>query len=156
MSIRWKPLLFNMAVPLALGSLTGYFTMDGMKTFSALEQPPLSPPAWVFPVAWTLLYLMMGAAAYLIFASDAPREERKGALRLYAWQLLVNLSWPVLFFCFGWYGAAFCWLVLLWILVFRTTITFYRFDHKTLFLLLPYLFWVSFAGYLNLGIVLLN
>lgn len=107
MSIRWKPLLFNMAVPLALGSLTGYFTMDGMKAFSALEQPPLSPPAWVFPVAWTLLYLMMGAAAYLIFASDAPREERKGALRLYAWQLLVNLSWPVLFFALAGMGRLF-------------------------------------------------
>lgn len=156
MKIRWKPLLLCLAVPVALGSLVGFFTMDGMKRFPMLEQPPLSPPTWLFPVVWTVLYLMMGLASYLVRTGGASEQEREEALHLYRWQLAVNLAWPVLFFGLGWYWLAFGWLVLLLVLILWTMLKFYKVDGRTVFLLLPYLLWVGFAGYLNCGIALLN
>jgi tryptophan-rich sensory protein len=144
------------AIPLAVGGLSALITRGGMDTFEMVKKPPLSPPAWLFPVVWTLLYTLMGIASYLVLESSAHREEKEKALYLYGIQLLVNFFWPVLFFSFQRFGFAFLWLVLLWVLILLTLIRFYRIHKTAGYLLIPYLVWVSFAGYLNFGIWLLN
>ena len=127
-----------------------------MEVFERLNQPPLSPPGWLFPVVWTILYLMMGIASYLVYTSGKEPEEVSGALTVYGVQLVVNFLWPIVFFRFGWYTFAFFWLILLWVLVLYTILLFYRISKPAAWLMVPYLVWLTYAAYLNLGIVLLN
>ena len=151
-----KALIICLLIPLAVGGLAGWLTMGSMEHFAALEQPPLSPPGWVFPVAWTVLYLLMGLASFLVWKSAAPPAQKKRALTLYGVQLAVNFVWPLLFFRAGLYGFALIWLVLLLVLVIETTIVFGRIDKRAAWLLAPYLAWLVFAAYLNAGVWLLN
>lgn len=151
-----KRLILCLAVPLVVGGLAGLLTMSSMEDFAALKQPPLSPPGWLFPVVWTVLYILMGTASYLVSVSDAPREEKTCALLAYGIQLAFNFLWPVLFFNLQWYLFAFIWLVALWVLILVTALRFRRIRRPAGILLIPYLLWVAFAGYLNLGIYLLN
>ena len=153
MKIQWKKLIPCLAVPLAVGGLAAFLTRDGMKLFEAVEKPPLSPPGWLFPAAWTILYLLMGAASYLVLVSQKPNRT---ALTVYGLQLLVNFFWPVIFFELEQFLFAFLWLVLLWLLILAAAVLFYRIARPAGLLLLPYLLWVTFAGYLNLSICLLN
>ena len=134
----------------------GLLTMNSMEAFEALNQPPLSPPGWLFPVVWTVLYVLMGIASYLVSVSDAPHEEKARALWTYGIQLAFNFLWPIAFFNLKWYLFAFLWLVILWILILITALRFGRIRKPAGYLLVPYLLWVAFAGYLNLGIYLLN
>lgn len=127
-----------------------------MEKFAHLEQPPLSPPGWLFPVVWTILFFLMGVASYLVVRSDAPWEKKKKALIFYGIQLVVNFFWSILFFNFGMYLFAFFWLLLLWVLILVTLVLFGRIRPAAGWLLVPYLLWVTFAGYLNFGIFLLN
>ncbi len=118
-------------------------------------KPALSPPGWLFPVVWTILYLLMGiAAARISLSEDA--AARKSVLRLYAVQLAVNCIWPLIFFNLRAFGPAFLWLVLLWAMIVRMTLGFRELDKKASVLLIPYLLWVAFAGYLNCGVWMLN
>lgn len=156
MKIRWKTLLICVAIPLIVGGLSALISGDAMATFSALEKPPLSPPALLFPVVWTVLYILMGIASYLIVVSDAPPAEKKHALTVYGAQLAVNFFWSILFFNLELYLFSFFWLVLLWMLIAITLQRFHHIDRTAGYLLIPYLVWVTFAGYLNLGIYLLN
>ena len=153
--INWKRLIPALLIPLAVGALASLLTKDAMSRFGALEKPPLSPPTWVFPVVWTILYLLMGLASYLVVMSaDGP--ERATALRFYALQLVFNFFWSILFFNLEAYLLAFFWLLALLLLIVVTTVQFWRIRCAAGALLLPYLLWVSFAGYLNLGIYLLQ
>ena len=156
MKIKWKPLLAALAIPLAVGGLSAWMTRDAMKEFAALDQPPLSPPGWVFPVVWTILFILMGIGSYLVGTSGVPGQERRNALLLYGIQLVVNFSWSVFFFNMGWYLFSFFWLALLWLLVLETIDLFWKISRSAGILLFPYLAWVTFAGYLNFGIFLLN
>lgn len=156
MKRRWKSLAIAIAIPLAVGGLSALLTMDSMKTFSSLNQPPLSPPGWLFGVVWTLLYALMGVASWLVYVSPAPQAEKTTALRLYGAQLLVNFFWSIIFFNLEAYLFAFAWLLLLWVLIFATLLYFYRIRPISAYLLIPYLAWVTFAGYLNYAIYLLN
>ena len=155
MNVNWKKLLICLAIPLAVGGL-GALLGGGMDTYQTLHQPPLSPPGWLFPIVWTILYLLMGWASYRILVSDAPREERKKALTFYGIQLFLNFLWPVVFFGLGWYWAAFILLLALWVMIYLTMHLFGLIDDTAENLLIPYLLWVTFAGYLNLGVALLN
>ena len=112
MKKRTKTLLTCLAVPLGVGAVSGFLTQGSMDTFEKLNQPPLAPPGWVFPVVWTGLFAMMGTASYLI-ARLPESEEKKKALTLYGIQLAVNFLWPVFFFNAGWYLFSFAWLLLL-------------------------------------------
>jgi len=150
-----KKLLFNLAVPLAVGGLASLVS-GGMGDFKLMNQPPLSPPGWVFPVVWTILYLLMGYAAYRVQNSDAPEETVRQAMLFYYIQLALNFLWPILFFGFNAYLLAFVELLILWIAICVTMWKFYRIDERAGDLLLPYLLWVTFAAYLNLGVYLLN
>ncbi len=156
MKIQWKRLLICLAIPLGVGGLAALITRNSMQMFEQLEKPPLSPPAWLFPVVWTILYLLMGFASYLVLESDGGRRQIRSALTAYGWQLGANFIWPLLFFSAEAYLPAFLWLVLLWALIAVTLYRFARIRPVAGWLLIPYLIWVTFAGYLNLGIYLLN
>lgn len=154
MKIQWKRLLLCLALPLAVGGLSAFLTKDAMAQFALVNKPPLSPPGWLFPVVWTVLFLLMGFASYLVSRSDS--MQKRPALILYAIQLSVNFFWSIFFFNFEWYLFSFLWLVLLWVLILLTIRAFRRVSPTAAILLIPYLLWVTFAGYLNLAIWLLN
>ena len=156
MKFNWKTLVLFILIPLAVGGASALFTMDSMMTFDTVLKPPLSPPGWLFPVVWTVLYTLMGIASYLVYASDASAEQKNKALWLYGIQLAVNFFWSPIFFNLQAYLFAFIWLMLLWVLIIATTIAFWRISKTAGILMLPYLVWVTFAAYLNLGIYLLN
>ena len=156
MKLNKRLLFICVAIPLMIGTLAALLTRNSMETFGSLEQPPLAPPAWLFPVTWTILYTLMGISSYLILHADAEFEEIADAMRLYVYQLGVNFLWPTFFFNFGWYFFSFLWLVLLWILVFLMIRKFDTISRNAAILNIPYLLWLTFAGYLNLGIWWLN
>ena len=151
-----KKLLIALAIPLVVGGLSALLSGSGMENFATLNKPPLSPPGWVFPVVWTILYLLMGYASYRIYTSKATPKDKKQAQGLYAAQLFFNFLWSIVFFGLQWRLAAFFVLLILWILISLTMKAFSKIDEKAADLLLPYILWVTFAGYLNLTIYLLN
>lgn len=151
---KWK-LVLCIAIPLGVGGLSALLS-GGMSAYQELNQPPLSPPGWVFPVVWTVLYILMGIASWLVAKSDAPKEERAKALLLYGAQLAANFLWPLLFFGGRMYLAALIELIVLWVLIFLTLRRFSSIKELAGDLMIPYLLWVSFAAYLNLGVFLLN
>ncbi len=144
------------AVPLAVGGLAWLLSGNGAELYQTLQQPALSPPGWVFPIVWTVLYLLMGISSYLIATQDGDPVQRQKALRIYGIQLAVNFFWPILFFRLEAYTLSFVWLVLLWILIVVTIARFEAISPPAAWLLAPYLLWVTFAGYLNGAIALLN
>lgn len=156
MKIQWKTLILCLAIPLGVGALSALLTMGNMRDYATLNRPPLSPPGWLFPVVWSILYLLMGYASYLIVTSQAAAVEKRQALTAYGAQLLANFLWPLLFFGLKWYLAAFFLLIVLWVLIYITIRRFSGIWELAGDLLLPYILWVTFAGYLNLGIYLLN
>ena len=151
-----KIYLISCAIPLAVGGLSALLTMGNMDIYDTITRPPLSPPGILFPIVWTILYTLMGIASYIIYNSGKEAEEVSAALTVYGVQLVVNFLWPIVFFRFGWYTFAFFWLVLLWVLVLYTILLFYRISKPATWLMVPYLVWLTYAAYLNLGIVLLN
>lgn len=154
--IKWKKIILLTALPLAVGALAAILTRGGMEDFEYMRKPPLSPPAWLFPVVWTVLYTLMGIASYLVCVSRASPARKRRALTVYGIQLAVNFFWSLLFFGLEAYLLAFVWLVLLWLLILLTMVMFSYISETAGKLLVPYLLWVSFAGYLNLGVYLLN
>ena len=155
MKLNWKRLAVNLAVPLAVGGLSALLS-GGMSDYKTLSLPPLSPPGWLFPVVWTLLYLMMGYAAYRVQVSGKDPAQVKKAMGLYGLQLFANFLWSPVFFGLHWYLVAFIILIALWVLVYLTMRLFSNIDERAGDLLIPYILWVTFAGYLNLGVYLLN
>lgn len=152
--IRWKPLFLSLGISLGTGALSGAIVSNAAQQYKTLQLPPGAPPAWLFPVVWTILFFLMGISAYRVWVSGSP--ERTGALKLYGAQLVINFVWPLLFFSAQQYFAAFIWLVLLWIFAAAMIIRFYRVDPAAARLQLPYLFWLTYAGYLNLLVFRLN
>lgn len=153
-SIQWKPFLVSLLITLGIGGISGLIIRGQTDVYQSLNRPPLSPPSWLFPVAWTILYILMGIAAYLVYLSDP--ECRKPALTVYAVQLAVNFFWSPIFFNLKAYLLAFIWLVVLWILIVATIKLFYRCSKIAGWLLVPYLAWVTFAGYLSFNVWILN
>jgi len=153
---NFKKLFACIAVPLAVGALSAFFTKDSMAAFQMLNKPALSPPGFLFPVVWTVLYTLMGIASYLVITSESNKQYIDDAILFYALQLAVNFFWSIFFFNFGWYLFSFLWLILLWLLIFITIFAFAKVSKPAAYLLIPYLVWVTFAGYLNFSIYLLN
>ncbi len=156
MKIDWKKLLICLGIPLAVGALSALISRGGMMDYGTLIQPPLSPPGWLFPVVWTVLYLLMGYASYLVLTSGVDSGQIRRALALYGAQLLLNFLWSPVFFGLQWRLVAFFVLIALWVLIYLTIRAFSKIDERAGDLLLPYLLWVTFAGYLNLGVYFLN
>ncbi len=152
----WTALIGAILIPLAVGGFSAILTGGNMKIFGELAKPPLAPPGWLFPVVWTILYTLMGISSYLIYVSAAPKEQKNTALLSYGIQLAVNFFWSIIFFNMEAYLLAFLWLVLLWALIVLTVKHFAKISKPAARLLVPYLLWVTFAGYLSYGIYLLN
>ena len=149
MKIDLKKLLVALAVPLAVGGLSALLSRVATERFDSLEKPPLAPPSWVFPVVWTVLFVLMGIASYLVAVE-------KAALTVYGIQLAFNFAWTLIFFNAGAYLFAFVWLIILWLLIITTVYLFSKIRFAAGLLLVPYALWVAFAGYLNFSIYLLN
>ena len=156
MKTNKKLLFLCIALPLLVGITAGLLTRDSMSTFSMLNKPPLAPPGILFPIVWTILYTLMGIASYLVLSSGKNQDDITTALIVYLLQLAINFFWPIFFFNLEWYLFAFFWLILLWVLIRKTIQLFYPLSKTAAYLMIPYLVWVTFAGYLNLGIYLLN
>jgi len=156
MKLDKRLLAICIVIPLFVGAVAALLTGDSMQVFSMVEKPPFSPPAWLFPVAWTILYTLMGISSYLIIKSEADENAKERAIRLYGLQLLVNFLWPTFFFNLGWYGFSLIWLLLLWLLVVIMILWFWEINRLAAYLNIPYLIWLTFAAYLNWGIWVLN
>lgn len=154
--IKLKILLPALALPLAVGGLAALLTKDGMMMFNAMPKPPLTPPGWIFPAVWTALYLLMGFASYLVWMSGASAIRKERALTAYALSLAANFIWPLIFFGMELYLLAFIWLILLWLLSAAATVLFHYISERAGKLMLPYMLWLSFAAYLNLGVWILS
>ena len=153
---QWKTIILSILVAEAVGALSGFLTREGMKLFTdAVAQPPLSPPPLLFPIVWTILYALMGYGSARIWLST-PSPDRSRALNLYAIQLVVNFFWSLIFFNAQAFGFAFFWLLLLWGLVLPMILAFDKIDPLSAKLQVPYLIWLTFAAYLNLGVWYLN
>lgn len=152
--IKLKPLIINLLIPLCVGGAAAFFTRGTMDIYESVRQPPLSPPGWAFPVVWTALYILMGVAAYLVWMRDS--TGRTGALFVYGVQLAFNFAWPLIFFKAQNFEVGFFWLVALWFFVLLTIVWFFAEKKAAGALMIPYIIWVSFAAYLNLGVWVLN
>lgn len=155
-TIKLRPLILSILLSLGVGLLSGFLVGNSSEIYVNLVKPPLSPPAEVFPVVWIILYILMGISAYLIYVADAPKKEKKEALRLYKLQLAMNFLWSFIFFKFNLYFLAFIWLMLLFVAVLIMIKKFNMIDETASALMVPYALWLAFAGYLNLMIILLN
>lgn len=155
----WR-LLVSVAIPLAVGGLAALIAGDSMSTFDRFNQPPLAPPAWLFPVAWTILYILMGIACFLVWTHPTDKQitakEKTFFFVVYGVQLIFNFFWSIFFFNFGWHIFAFIWLIALWAMILTLVIWGYKNHRGVMWTLLPYLLWVTFAGYLNIMIAILN
>ncbi len=156
MKIKFKPLAISIALPLLVGGLSGFLTSTSSNIFTQLIQPPLSPPPQLFGIVWPILYFLMGLSSYLIFTSNAEKAKKEKPLKLYAFQLFVNFFWSIIFFRLEMFLGAFVWLILLWLLILFLISSAYKISKSAAYLLVPYLIWVTFAGYLNFAIYLLN
>ena len=156
MKINKRLLFICIAIPIIVGTVSALLTQNSMEVFQSMNKPPLAPPGWLFPVVWTILYTLMGISSYLILESGEAPEEIRKALTIYGYQLAVNFLWPTFFFNFGWYFFSFLWLLLLWVLVLIMILRFKDISKLAAYMNIPYLVWLTFAGYLNLGIWLLN
>lgn len=149
-------LIISLLISLGGSLVVGKLISGNAKMYENLNRPWFSPPSWVFPVVWTVLYILMGIAAYRIYLRYKSGEKAKGALLLYGLQLILNFAWSIIFFWFKLYGLAFIELIILLIIIIITTIKFFKFDKIAGWLMVPYIVWVSFAGVLNLFIWMLN
>lgn len=143
--------IFWFLLPLAVGGLSALLTRQSMDVYDTVTKPELSPPAILFPIVWSVLYLLMGVSALLVYNKGCST-----ALLVFCVQLFLNFLWPLLFFNAQAFWAAFLLLLLLFATVLWTVILFYRCRPLAGYLMIPYLLWISFAGYLNVMIAVLN
>lgn len=149
-------LIVSLLIPTAVGTISALLTSDARKQYHFMNKPPLSPPGWVFPVVWTVLYLMMGFACYLVYRSNREPWAKREALGLYALQLIMNFFWSILFFGHSLFLLAFWWLAALWVLVLLCTISFFRVSRTAGAMMIPYEAWLTFALYLNYAVYKLS
>lgn len=145
--------VLSILISCAAGGLSAIFS-GGMKNAGELVNPPLTPPAWVFPPVWSVLYILMGISAAAVWLKKS--KDTKKALTCYGVQLIVNLIWPVLYFMLEMRLAAFIWILVLCALITVMIIRFRAVDRRAAYLQLPYLVWTLFAAYLNFGTYILN
>ena len=153
---KWKPYIISAVIALVVGTLSGLLSMNGMKIYeTAVSKPALTPPGWLFPVVWAVLYALMGIGAAKIWLTPESHERSMG-LNLYVAQLIVNFFWSLIFFNLQAFGFAAIWLLLLWCLVALMIWKFYKIDKNAALLQIPYLLWLTFAAYLNIAVWILN
>ena len=149
---KFKIYAKSILIPLIFGGIVGLI-ISGSMNYDELAKPPLSPPSIVFPIVWSILYVLMGIS-YGILESN--NQVDRCVNFVYYSQLIVNLLWPIAFFVFEWRLFAFVWILLLDVLAFIMALVFYGNNKLAGLLQIPYLVWLLFASYLNLGVYLLN
>ena len=148
-----SPLIISILIPLAVGSLSSLLSRS-MTTYSSISKPDFTPPSYVFPIVWTILYVLMGISSYIIYDSDNPAKGR--ALKIYMLQLFFNFCWSIIFFRFNLYLFALIWLVVLIALICLMIKEFYKISPLAAYLQIPYLLWCVFAALLNFFIYKMN
>lgn len=151
MKIDWKKLLFYIAVPLLLGAIAGFLS-GSFKGFDDIVMPRFAPPKILFPIVWSTLYILMGVSRYLIFENGYDDK----AIKIYNFQLSINLAWSFFFFLFRWYFFSFLWILLLIGAVLWMIKSFYSISKTSAYIQIPYLLWIFFAALLNFAIYTLN
>ena len=150
----WLMLIGCLAVPLAVGFVSSWLTMDQMELFGQMNKPALAPPAWLFPIAWTILYILMGVASFLILRSNS--KYKVGAICLYISMLVMNFMWSPVFFNSQDYWVALGIIAVMWTTTVLLAIVSWFVDRRATYLLIPLILWTTFATYLNAGIAVLN
>ena len=153
MRIDWKKLIIITVITFIVGTFFSFFTMNSMDTFKDLSKP-INVPGVLFPIVWSILYLLMSISCYLIVQSND--KDKKEGIILYAIQLVINSLWTLIFFGFGAYLLSFIWIIILLIVVIIMLAKFYNINKIAMYINILYVLWLLFAAYLNLGIYLLN
>lgn len=153
--MKWMKIVLIIS-PILIGICSSILTREMMLEYGSLNKPFLAPPKILFPIAWTILYILMGAAAALIYSKPEMSSYRSIGLTLHVVQLILNFFWSIIFFNMKMYKFAFVWLVILWLVVFSMMMNYKKISNTAFFLNIPYIVWLTFAGYLNLAIAILN
>lgn len=157
MWIKLKPYILSVLIALGTGALSAFLIRDNLNIYDSLNKPAFSPPAFLFPIVWTILYVLMGISSARIWLQRGSHSyEVMDSLLAYALQLILNFFWPIIFFNMQTFLFAFIWLVVLWASVLKMIFKFSVLDKNAAYLNIPYILWVTFAGYLNFMIYLLN
>ena len=154
--VVWKPYAFWIIITELIGGIAALLIRNDTELYrTAVEKPPLAPPGFIFPIVWTILYAVMAIGMARITIRATPNE-KKMCTGIYLAQLTFNFFWSILFFKARLFDVAFFWLLALWALILWMIVRFSRTDQPAGLMQIPYLAWVAFAGYLNLGVWLLN
>ncbi len=157
MSKKVKTYVISILIPLIVGGLAAFLTRNNMMLYDEIVKPPLAPPPILFPIVWTILYVLMGISSARVSLMKKGKEKlATEALAIYWIQLGFNFFWSLIFFNARAFLAAFLWLIALWALILYMILKFSKIDLAAAIMNIPYLLWVTFAGYLNLMIYLLN
>ena len=152
--LNFKELFISILISLGTGILSSILTFKNMDLYSTIVLPPLAPSRILFPIVWSILYILMGVSAYGVYQSNS--KDKSFALIIYALQLAINFIWTLLFFNARFFWISFLCLITLWILILAMIKTFKSINELSGYLQIPYILWVSFAGYLNFMIAILN
>ena len=152
-----KPYIISCALALGVGVLSALLTMGNMNLYDEINKPVPEVPGIVFPIVWTILYLLMGISAAIIFTNRYKnRIDADNGLLVYGFSLILNFFWSIIFFNMRAFLFAFIWLIILWGSILTTILLYKKVNKLAAYLQIPYLIWVTFAGYLNFSIYLLN
>lgn len=154
---KYKPYIISILISLGVGGASALLVRNQFAMYDQINMPPLSPPAILFPIMWTILYVLMGISCAMIYTTEtAPESDKKTAIWLFAVQLFFNFCWSPAFFGLKLYLFAFIWLMIMWVLIIVMIAKFFTINKTAAYLQIPYLLWTTFAAYLNLGVYLLN
>lgn len=148
-----KTLIISIIIPIAVGIIGSLLGNSSMR-FESINKPSFTPPGIIFPIVWTILYILMGISSYLIYISS--NKDKTNSLRIYALQLIVNMLWTFFFFNLKWYLFSFIWIILLIVMVSTMIYKFFKINKTAGYLQIPYLIWLIFAAILNFSIYILN
>ena len=153
---KWKPYIISAGIALLVGGLSSLLSMKGMEVYNeSVLKPLLTPPGWIFAAVWSILYVLMGVSAAIVWLADEGSAQNRG-LNLYVAQLIVNFFWSLIFFNAQAYGLALLWLIALLVLVVLMSWQFYKVKPIAGYLQIPYIVWLLFATYLNFAVWQLN
>lgn len=151
------PYAVGIAIPISVGLLSAFLTMGNMDIYTRINTPPLAPPGFIFPIVWTLLYILMGISSAMVYINRFNDIlSATVGLKYYAISLLFNFGWSLIFFNSGAFLIAFIWLIFLLYFIVKSVLKYFKVKKLAALLQIPYIIWVVFAGYLNLSITLLN
>ena len=154
---KYRPYIISVLIALAVGGASYFLTKDSFDLYESVTRPPLSPPSFLFFIVWTILYAVMGIAAALVSTASYTKQNKKqNALFTYYTSLFVNFAWSPLFFNCRAFLFSFLWLVLLEVLIIKTILEYSEISKLAAYSQIPYALWVTFAGYLNLAVYILN